>query len=221
MEAGTAAGPVDLTVIYYHGLDRIPTVTGMVDTNGLPVGEFSLSLAAAESVIDAVGASAQTTVGPATLLIDGSYVVGRTFGTTNIVRSATAGLYETETLVVPHVELVAGGMVLLSRPQLLIAAEYRHGFLGSDRADVIRLDFPGTALVSLTADFADGLFSATGAGIVLIPDRSAVIIGSAMFSPSSELSAYLQTPVVVASDGSLLGGLQSRLSVTAGLTYRF
>ncbi len=221
VEAGTALGPVDLTVIYYHGLDRIPTVMGVVDTNGLPPGEFSLSLSAAESVIDAVGASAQTAIGPATLWIDGSYVVGRSFGTTNVVPTATVGLYETETLVVPHVELVAGGLIRVFRPQLLIVAEYRHGFLGSDRTDIIRLDFPGTALVSLTADFADGLFLATGSGIVLVPDRSAVIVGSVMVSPSSELSAYLQAPIVVASDGSLLSGLRSTLSVTAGLTYRF
>ncbi len=221
VEVGTAVGPVDLTVIYYHGLDRIPTVTGVVDTRDLPAGEFSLSLAAAESVIDAVGASAQTAVGPATLWLDGSYVVGRSFGTTNIDRSATPGLYETEIIVVPHVELVAGGLIRVFRPQLLIVAEYRHGFVGSDRTDIIRLDFPGTALLSLTADFADGLFSATGSGIVLIPDRSAVIVGSVMLSPSSEMSAYLQAPIIVASDGSLLAGLRSRLSVTAGLTYRF
>ena len=221
LEAGTALGPVDLTVIYYHGLDRIPTVTGVVDTNGPPPGEFSLSLSAAESVIDAVGASAQTAVGPAMLWLDGSYVVGRSFGTTNVVPTATAGLYETEALVVPHVELVAGGLIRVFRPQLLIVAEYRHGFLGSERTDIIRLDFPGTALVSVTADFADGLFSATGSGIVIIPDRSAVIVGSVMLSPSSELSAYLQAPVVVAGEGSLLGGLRSTLLVTAGLTYRF
>jgi len=221
VEAGGALGPFDLTAIYYHGLDRIPTVTGVVDTRDLPAGDFSLSLAAAESVIDAVGVTAQTAVGPAMFWFDGSFVVGRSFGTTNVVPSATVGLSATETVVLPHLELVAGGLVRFFQPQLMIVAEYRHGFLGSDRTDIIRLDFPGTALISLTADFADGLVSTTGTGIVIIPDRSAVIVGSVTLSPSSELSVFIQTPIVVASDGSLLAGVQSRLSVTAGLTYRF
>ena len=221
IEAGTAVGPVDLTAVYYHGLDRIPALSGTVDTTIVPAGEFLLSLSPAESVINALGVSAQTAVGPAMFWLDGSYVIARSFGTTDLVPTATAGLYGTRTIVAPHVELVAGGLLQVSRPRLLIAAEYRHGFIRSDRTDIIRLDFPGTALLSLTADFADGLVSTTATGIILIPDRSAVVIGSVNISPSSELSAYIQAPVVIASDQSLLGGLRSRLSVTTGLTYRF
>jgi hypothetical protein len=221
IEAGAAVGPVDLTVLYFHGLDRIPTVVGEVDTRSVPAGEFALSLSPAESVIDALGVSAQTAVGPAMFWLDGSYVIGRSFGTTTLVPTETAGLYDTETIVAPHVELVAGGLIQIFQPELRIAAEYRHGFIGSDRTDIIRLDFPGTALLSLTADFADGFVSATAAGVALIPDRSGVVIGSVTLSPSSELSAYIQAPIVVAAEESLLGGLRSLLSISAGVTYRF
>jgi len=221
VEAGVPLGPVDLTAIYYHGTDRIPVVTGTVSTTGAPVGEFTLALAPAEHLIDAFGLSAQTAAGPASFWLDGSWVIGRRFGTTALVDTATPGLYELETITAPHVELVAGGVARFETPPLTVAAEYRHGFVGSDRTDVIRLDFPGTALVSVTADLADGLVSTTAAGIVLIPDRSAVVIGSVTVSPSSELSASIQAPFVIATPESLLGGLRSRFSVTAALTYRF
>jgi len=221
LEAGGAIGPVDLTVLYYHGLDRIPTVLGTVDTVSLPAGEFALSLAPAESVIDALGISAQTAAGPAMFWLDGSYVFRREFGTTDIVTTESAGVYRTDTVRVSHLELVAGGLLRLSRPQLSLAAEYRHAFLGTDRTDIIRLDFPGTALLSLTSDFADGLVSSTVAGLVLIPDRSAIVTGSVTVSPSSELSAFLQVPVVAAGSDSLLVGLRSRLPITAGVAYRF
>lgn len=221
LEAGGGVGPVDVTAIYYHGLDRIPTVGGQIDTRDLPAGEFTLTLVPAESVIDAVGASVQTAVGPATFWADASLVMGRTFGTTALVPTATAGLYKTETIVVPHTEIVAGGSVQTATPALLIAAEYRNGFLGTDRTDAIRLDFPGTAMLSMTADLADGLFSVTAAGAAFIPDRSAVFVGSIVASPSSELSAFVQMPVVAAGDGSLFAVLRTRTTVTAGLTYRF
>lgn len=221
LEAGGGIGPMDVTAIYYHGLDRIPTVAGRIDTRSLPAGEFALTLAPAESVIDAVGASAQTAVGPATFWADASFVTGRTFGTTTLVPTATAGLYETETIVVPHTEIVVGGSVQTGTPDLQIAAEYRHGFLGTDRTDVVRLDFPGTAMLAVTAGLADGLLSLTAAGAAIIPDRSALLVASVAASPSSELSAFVQMPIVVAADGSLLGALRTRTAVTAGLTYRF
>ena len=221
IEVGVAIGPFDLTAIYYHGVDRIPTVTGVVDTTSTAAGEFALTVAASESIIDAFGITAQTAVGPAMLWLDGSYVLARTFGTLDVVETTSPNIYQLDTLVAPHLELVAGGTIRMARPSLLVAGEYRHGFVGSQRTDIIRLDFPGTALLSLTADMADGLVAATAAGIVVIPDRSAVLVGSVEVAPSSELSAYIQAPVVFAGNDSLLREFRSILAVTAGVVYRF
>lgn len=226
LAAGLPLGPLDLTALYYHGLDRVPTLLAAADTIASDPGEFDLVLKPGENIIDAAGLSLQTTLGPALLWLDGSYIFSRSFGTTDFAPApgttpGDPGLYEAERGEAGHLELVAGALLLTEVPRLTIAAEYRHGFIGSDRNDLLRLDFPGTALASVTAEWLDGFLSTTASTIALIPDRSAVLIGSVELSPSSELSAWLQAPVVLARESSLLAAARGTLSVTAGLSYRF
>lgn len=215
-EAGIPVGPIDVTATYYHGIDRIPTI-GLTVVPDLADSTFDLTATPVESSIEGLGISIETAAGPASFWVDGAYVFSRLFGTIDFV-PAGAGIYQNTTIAAASLELAAGGLVLID-PGLTFLLEYRHGFLGSDRQDIIRLDFPGTALASVAGDL--GPVTLSVAGVVLIPDPSAAIVGSVRISPSSEIEAFIRVPVFLGGAASVLGGLSWRYAASGGVTYRF
>jgi hypothetical protein len=221
LEAGWAGMRSDLSLFAYHGLDRIPTVTGLIDTN-VGGGEFLLQLRQEEAAITALGCSIQSVLGPVMLWGDGSFVFGRSFGTTSVDPVAVgAGVWSTEVATAPAIDLVAGGALQLYDLWTTLAVEYRHGFVMSDRSDLVRLDLPGTLLARIDIDLLEGALTVGTTGVALLPDRSGLLVLSAAYVPTSELTVGVQAPLVITGSDALLEPFRSYSSLAAFVTVRF
>jgi len=221
VESGWAGATSDVSLFLTYGVDRIPTLVGLVDTSA-GAGLFDLRLRQDESTVFAAGASVQSVFGPVMTWVDASFALNRLIGTTTIgPAEVEPGVWSTEVVQAPELDLVAGAAVQLNDLWTTIACEYRHGFVFSDRTDLMRLDFPGTLLGSVEVGFLEGALNAGVTAVALIPDRSGFLSIDLNYAPSAEVEFGLQAPIVLAADGSLLSAFRSDSGASLYLAIRF
>lgn len=222
VEAGFTAGPVDLSLVYYHGIDPNPVPRARISFPLVPPLTYDLSFAPEEVVIDSFGLIAESAFGSATFWIDAAYVPNRTLATTQIDRYSK----RTRLIGAPTIRGVAGASYRVQDLNLLLLAEYHHthSFLpvGVPAESVVRTPLVSDLVVAAQVSAgAEQTWKLSAGGIVSLDDASGIVLVSLDRESWSGLAVSLSVPVFVGAASTSYGQYGDIFNVAATLRYGF
>ncbi|MFW5789386.1 MAG: hypothetical protein ACOCW3_05545 [Spirochaetota bacterium] len=191
--AGVVAGPVDLLVFYYHGVDPTPVPRVFVD---VAHGRYDLHVVPEEALIDSFGFAAESVAGSSTIWVDAALVPNKTIAATTIDPYSKRSRLKTA----PTLAGVAGASYRAGGLDLLLLGEYYagHSFLPDGvRADEVVEPVLANDLL-LSARLRAGArsqWSFVLGGLVSFDDGGSVLSASVAWEPAPAVTASVQAPV--------------------------
>jgi hypothetical protein len=218
-ELGGAFGPMDITFLYYHGLDRDPVFRSELDLSEGIFEDFSVIIRPVSTHVDQFGLSFLTGFGDFRLWGDLGYSINKAFAS-ELLSTTT---FETGIERRDYLEWAVGGSYELYFNSIgfTLAVEYAggHCIRGDEYLNRPLLAHALSGLWSLS--FADGKAAVTGTYILSLSDFSHIQVYGLSFTPVNELEISLSAPFFLGGDRTELGQYRGRYSVSFGAEFRF
>ena len=219
---GMYLGPVDLSLLYYHGVDRSPVPRVRIDFPQAPVDTYDLYLAPEEAIVDSFGIVAEAVAGSSTFWIDAAYVPNKTVTTTTIDPYSK----RSRLLTAPALTAVAGASYAARSLDLYLTGEYYfgHTFLPDGVAAEDTVVSPLSNDVFVSISMRAGARSRVGislAGIASFDDSSGVVSLSVAYEPSPAFTAAIRAPLFLGPPDSDFGQYHDILHIVSEIRYRY
>ena len=222
VEAGITAGPVDVSLLYYHGIDPVPVPRARIDFPQAAPDTYDLIFAPQEAIVDSFGLVAEGVARDLTWWLDAAYVPNRTLTTTRVDPYSKRTRLETA----PTITAFAGTSYAFRPVELRLFGEYyfSHSFLPDDvqRETVVfpPLSADVLALAQLRLGPASQWSVALG-GIASLDDRSGVVSLSLGYDSPQGVSAAIRAPLFLGATDTDFGQYRDVVQIAGGISFRY
>ncbi|HTP58618.1 MAG TPA: hypothetical protein VMM82_06845 [Spirochaetia bacterium] len=216
-EATATVGPVDASLLYYHGYDMSPLVQARLD---FPYGlykAFDVILTPVDRVIDACGLSATASVSELRICGDLAWTLAKTFSTERL----SASTFQTVLAVAPYLEYALEATWEHPQPHLTVSCEWKGSWIPTPPAGVVMPLLSSVLVGTTSVRLLDEKLSLGTSTIISLQDNSAAILADVSFNPSSEITVQVGAPFFFGAATTELGEFAANHLVTLTSVWRF